>query len=187
MAQIDLKKEKKELGALLGKAKSKPINFAFMIGKDGPILEADARKSTKALWGAGKKRGGGKGACGAMQFSKSCLRLICEEEPLPILKKSFKTFLSERGQQIKFSLEGPNVAADEDDSDDEETAKAAVKKNKKSASQTAQDDASQDEDEDEDVVPEADTKAIITRARKRPLNAVSVSYTHLTLPTICSV
>ncbi|MCH2165648.1 MAG: DUF4781 domain-containing protein [Marinovum sp.] len=171
MAQADLKEEKKELTTLLGKAKSKPINFAFLIGKDGPILEADTRKSPKALWSAGKKRGGGKGACGAMQFANSRLTLICEDEPAPILTKTFKSYLNERGQQVKFDFVGPQSGAPgqaQVGTEAEAKKGTAVKPDKKT---TKTEDVAQASDADE-TVSAADIKAAIARARKRPLNAV---------------
>jgi len=173
VAQADLKEEKKELGVLLGKAKSKPMNFAFLIGKDGPILEADPRKSTKALWGAGKKRGGGKGACGAMQFVNSRLTLVCEEDPPPALTKSFKDYLSERGHQIKFSFQGPEgTPASEDEKDEGNRPASPSKSSKKNAEPSSEQAPSQEESDDDEAVSGPDIKAVIARARRRPLNAV---------------
>ncbi|WP_299730326.1 DUF4781 domain-containing protein [uncultured Tateyamaria sp.] len=196
MAGIDIKEEKKALGALLGKAKSKPINFAFLIGKDGPIFEADVTKSSKALWTAGKKKGGGKGACGSMHFANSCLTLTCEDDPAPVLDKSFKTYLKERGQQIKFNFLGPKDAAAPDDAAEAEVeAKAppapkpapapdpepAPKKvaetrveppaKVKDAPVETQVEAPVVAEEDDEPVSGIDVKELVAKARKRPMNA----------------
>ncbi|MEO0379790.1 MAG: DUF4781 domain-containing protein, partial [Pseudomonadota bacterium] len=175
MASADLKEEKKELTTLLGKAKSKPINFAFMMGKDGPILEADPRKSPKSLWSAGKKRGGGKGACGAMQFANSCLTLVCEDEPIPALTKSFKSYLNERGQQIKFNFQGPDAASpapSEPEDDARKAAPASTAKKKADASKAKPENKDGAAAEEDEAVSGPDLKTVITKARKRPMNAV---------------
>ena len=197
MAAVDLKEEKKALGALLGKAKSKPLNFAFLIGKDGPIFEADVTKSSKALWTAGKKQGGGKGACGSMHFANSCLTLTCEDDPAPILVKSFKTYLKDRGQQIKFNFLGPKdgqaseqAAAEASGDKPKPTPKPALTPDRKPVEKKAADTPVEPPagakeppaqepitapeapaENDEEPVSGLDIKELIAKARKRPMNA----------------
>jgi len=57
--KIDQKTAKKELVTALAKARSKPLNFAFLISKDGPLLLTDPRKTPAVLWAAARKSGGG--------------------------------------------------------------------------------------------------------------------------------
>ena len=111
--KVDQKTAKKELVTALAKARSKPLNFAFLISKDGPLLLTDPRKTPAVLWAAARKSGGGgKGAMGVMSFDSGKLLLRCEEEPTAIVSKSFKSYLLDHGQTQKFAFEGPGASED---------------------------------------------------------------------------
>lgn len=111
--KIDQKTAKKELVTALAKARSTPLNFAFLISKDGPLLLTDPRKTPAVLWAAARKSGGGgKGAMGVMSFDSGKLLLRCEEEPAAIVSKSFKSYLLDHGQTQKFAFEGPAASKD---------------------------------------------------------------------------
>ncbi len=115
--KADLKAETKELGAALGTARNKAINFALLIGKNGLVFESDPRKPANSLRTIAKKKGGAKGAWGAMRCEGSKLVLTCDEEPPSNLQKLAKKHFAERGQMLQ--LEFVKAAAEEDNDDEE--------------------------------------------------------------------
>lgn len=182
---MDSKAVKKGLATALGKARSKPIGFAFLMAKDGPLLETDPRKSPAALWATARKAGGaGKGTFGVMSFDRGKLVLRCEEEPAAPLTKGFKSFLAEHGQTIKFAFEGP---ANDDQPREQPAPEAPMLEPKTGTAQTAplprpvgENKGPEPEDpdtlhpkelEDEEPVSGLDLGELIQKARKKPMNA----------------
>lgn len=179
---------KKNLVAAVKQARSKPVNFAYLPGKDSPVFETSLTKSASALWTVARKQaGGGKGAYGGMKFTSGKLILRCEEDPPGALHRSFKSFLQEQGQTIKFAFAGPGE--DPETAGDEEEPPAAsggARKNGAAAEAPAAAGAAladdpataeagaEDEDggeEDDDTLLGEDLGLLIKKARKRPLNA----------------
>lgn len=146
----DTAAQKKALATSLQQARSKPIGFAYLLGKDGGVFEVDPRKNPSQLWAAARKLGGGnKGAYGVMGFEGGRLVLRCEEAPPGAITKSFKEYLASLGQGIRFDFLAPGAEGAEEDASDEKRAGGT-----------------------DDSPVEFDPAEIVQKARKRPLNAV---------------
>ncbi|MFT7058721.1 MAG: hypothetical protein ACJASV_001223, partial [Pseudorhodobacter sp.] len=154
---------KKAVATAFQQARSKPVGFAYLIGKDGPVMEVDPRKKPEILWAQVRKQGGGsKGTYGMMSFAGGQLRLRCEESPPGALTKSFKDFLSSIGQSVRFDFLEPGAA----DPANENSAEASTE-----VAPDQADPNTTDPDEDEDTTSsEADLGELFQRARKRPMN-----------------
>ena len=156
----DTSAQKKSLATAVQQSRSKPVGFAYLIGKDGGVFESDPRKNPSVLWAAARKQGGGaKGSYGMMSFEGGRLVLRCEETPPGALTKSFKDYLSGLGQTIRFDFLAPGAEDAEQENEGEELSEDKRK-------------AGAETDDTEDTPDDIDPAEIFLKARKRPLNVV---------------
>ena len=86
----DTAAQKKAVATALQQARSKPVGFAYLMGKDGGVFETDLRKNPSLLWAAARKIGGGnKGAYGLMSFEggRLALRQGCGRQPNSLVNR----------------------------------------------------------------------------------------------------
>lgn len=97
--------ESLNLKGLLARAKKKPLNFAFMLGKSGPVLEAHPRKEFDVLIERAKKKGGGtRGAWGTMRVDGTFIVLDCQNEPPGSLGRLAKGYFVDRGHKYRIQV-----------------------------------------------------------------------------------
>ncbi|MBL4916423.1 DUF4781 domain-containing protein [Szabonella alba] len=157
----------KTLASAFQQARSRSVNFAFVIGRDGPVFESDPRRGAPALWATARKQGGGnKGAFGAMTFDSGRLMLRCDEDPAATVPKAFKDMLASCGQTLRFEFFGPEAAKDAEEPTTPKGRKADAGKDDKKTKPGEADAAEEGEEEADDTDP----VAVIVKARKRPMN-----------------
>lgn len=109
----DLKKEADKIKEILATARKKPMNFALLIGKDSPVLEADLRKPAASLRRLAKANGGGtKGATGQMSLNGKIIEFQCDSDDVPkSLGKLAKKYFSDLGLPFRCELILPSGEA----------------------------------------------------------------------------
>ncbi len=118
-SSAELKQEATALENQIAGARKKPMNFAWLICKDGLVLETDLKKGPDVLWRNAKKNGGGpKGAQGQITVSGKMIELTCDSDEVPAqLPKLAKRFLSERGLSYKVVMKTPSGAFSDGEED----------------------------------------------------------------------
>ena len=138
----ELKQEAAALSDQFANARKKPLNFAWLIGKEGLVLETDLKKSPDVLWRTARKNGGGsKGAQGQISVTGKTIRLICDSDEAPTqLPKLVRRFLSERGLAYSIVLITPSgefADVDGEAADDDAADAAAASQDAAPASEDA--------------------------------------------------
>ena len=169
-SSAELKQEAAVLSDQLADARKKPMNFAWLIGKEGLVLETDLKKSPEVLWRTAKKNGGGpKGAQGQISVSGKTIQLTSDSDEVPTqLPKLAKRFLSERGLAYKIVLitpggefsDGEEDAADDAQDDAAIPEKAEIAREPAPAPEPA-------------VTPVADAAPVASRGEKAAVEADS--------------
>lgn len=107
-----LKQEGIALESQIADARRRPMNFAWLIGKDGLFLQTDLKKPPEVLWRRARESGGGaKGVRGQITVTGRTIRLACDTDDVPAqLPTLARRFLSERGLVYEIALETPTGA-----------------------------------------------------------------------------
>lgn len=103
-------------------ARTKPVNIALIIGKEGVAVAGDLRKGVEVMWREAKaKAGGSKGGMGVCNVVGKEIQIQFTEDGYPSsLKKAFKTALRDLGLQFKPVFIGVDGTVD-GEGDEEET------------------------------------------------------------------
>ncbi len=115
------------LEEILKMARTKPMNVALVMGKDGLAVAGDLRKGVEAMWREAKaKAGGNKGGMGVCNIVGKEVQIQFTEDGYPAsLKKALKTALRDLGLQFKPVFIGVDGTVDGEGDEEEPGAEGA--------------------------------------------------------------
>lgn len=109
-----------DLGAILKIARTRPMNVALVIGKDGLAVAGDPRRGPEVMWREAKAvAGGAKGGMGVCNVVGKEIHIQFVEEYPATLKKAFKDKLREAGLKFKPVFIGADGTVDGDDDEED--------------------------------------------------------------------